>query len=945
MNIDSTASFDQSQARSLSAAPAAVTAPPDAYALLLDAMRLIVESPNPGMAVERVAAYMRAHHGLSQLIVEMRAGSSLRRDTYGDLPASGAASGQTARPLQRVVVSMPQPECRGSITFAFAAHSPPVPRDVLQTLADSLALRFADDSLRRRAQDAEQTVARRLRGVTANAEVGQALAPASSEQTLQSIVGQAARIMDAQTCSLLLLDARRQNLHIAASHGLAPDTRAQKQLLGESIAGRVAQSQEPLLIGKSMPRDARLQGIKLKAEAGSAMLTPLKDRENVVLGVLCVRRPAGKPEFSVEEAQLFAAFAAQAALLLVNARLTENLKRREDESLQIAALSRSLLSAIDLDAALQSALESVCRLANCDRGCLYLREADRPVFTPRMLHGYPDHIGRNPVKMGEGAVGLAARVRQTLRFDGGEAITDEMAQTPECRQMRGFARSLGVNAFVALPLLTGANACIGVLVVDNRSQRLPVTPEQLSLLQSFVGQAAIALENARLSEQMQDSAANLRGLKDYTDNVLQSIEAAIITTDERGHVARCNRAAEETLQRPARALRDVPLADALACLKLPDAESAHLLDLARQVQDTGERVHRLKLTLHPQDRAPATVYLMISRLPEHKPTREGGRPGRAGIVIIFEDVTQEERLGAELEKMRRLADIGQLAAKMAHEVRNALTPIKSAAQIIRDDLLSNQPFSSNNPSYNGSGAYSAAEHTPAEFSSSLSFDAAHSSTEWPDMIIAEVDGLSRLTNEMLDFARPASFAPRPITLNIFMRTSVQALASFLEEHRVRLEWRLDPLVTTIYADATQLGQVVRNLVMNAAQAMPDGGTLTLHSVLDATRGQVALRFEDTGCGIPPENLERIFRPFVTTRPKGTGLGLPIAQKIVDHHGGRIEAQSRIGEGTCFTVWLPLMPAMTSMSSIRDELGNAKKLFFRQVLNHTGDSGDIPDKQG
>ena len=199
---------------------------------------------------------------------------------------------------------------------------------------------------------------------------------------------------------------------------------------------------------------------------------------------------------------------------------------------------------------------------------------------------------------------------------------------------------------------------------------------------------------------------------------------------------------------------------------------------------------------------------------------------------------------------------------------------------------------------------SAAEHQT--MNSSLLLFPFSLSLEWPDMIIAEVDGLSRLTGEMLDFARPTPIDPRPVSLNAFLQTAVLSLTGFLEEHQVRLQWELEENGPVIRADAIQLGQVVRNLVMNAAQSMLEGGLLTIRSEWNAS-GMAVIHFEDTGIGIPAEDLERIFRPFVTTRPKGTGLGLPIVQKIVDHHGGRVEVRSKVGKGTCFIVWLPLNP--------------------------------------
>ena len=206
---------------------------------------------------------------------------------------------------------------------------------------------------------------------------------------------------------------------------------------------------------------------------------------------------------------------------------------------------------------------------------------------------------------------------------------------------------------------------------------------------------------------------------------------------------------------------------------------------------------------------------------------------------------------------------------MAHEVRNALSPIKGAAQIIRLDM-ENQS----------------------------------STTEWPDMIIAEVDGLSRLTSEMLDFARPKSLDRREVNLEDLLVSAMQSLAIFMREHRVTTLCEVDPSMPILNADPTQLGQVVRNIAMNAAQSMPEGGSLNITAACEADGRYAAIRFRDVGVGIRDEDRERVFRPFVTTRTKGTGLGLPIVQKIVTQHGGRVEVESTLGQGTCFSVFLP-----------------------------------------
>jgi PAS domain S-box-containing protein len=607
--------------------------------------------------------------------------------------------------------------------------------------------------------------------------------------------------------------------------------------------------------------------MSLNPDIGSSMLVPMKDQDGKVLGVLTIRRHRPAPDFITDDLKLFQVFATQAALAITNMRLYADLRSRAAELLKLTTLSRALISTLNLDQLLESVVDEVRKVVNFERCCLYMRDGSRPVFVPRVWRGYPGSIGRNPVREGEGAVGLTARAGTLLNFDARDPVTPGRERERSYLQLKGYARSLGTDAFVAVPIQDAQARCVGVLVADNKGRHDPISPEQKSLLEAFVHQAGIAIDNSLLYAQMQDTLANIRRLKDYTDSVLHSVGAAIVSIEARGIITRWNPAAEQTLRQPASAFRDADFNQLLRALRLPDAEYERLREMILRVQETGESVQRFRLTLHPQDRPSVTLYLLISRLPDH-------HQERAGVVLIFEDITQEVRLEAELEKMRRLADIGQLAAKMAHEVRNALASIRGAAQISQADL-----------------------------------SAQNLSTEWTEIIMAEVDGLTRLTHEMLDFARQTNLDPRPLIVNDFLVTALQSLTAFLSEHQVKVEWECAPDLPELLGDPVLLGQVVRNIVMNAAQSMPEGGTLRIRTAFHPETSLFALEFHDSGEGIAETDLERIFLPFVTTRTKGTGLGLPIVQKIMDHHGGRVEVESRLECGTCFRVLIPPQPPL------------------------------------
>lgn len=843
------------------------------YEALVSIVRCVSRALSAQNALQELFTLLQARFGLQALTLEVTSGSVVRFYPYGDTLAIAAAEA-SAPDWQSLTIPFDNPAAPvGRLTFIRQGGSP-LPAPLLEAATDQIALLLMQEALTQRAEEAETKARQRISEVATIYEIGQAIDPVELPRLLQMITDRTALLMDAQACSLMLVDGEAGRLRVVASHGLPDDAQSLGPRIGEGVAGRVAQTEQPMLIVDAA-QDPRLKGISIKPDIGSSMLVPMKDQAGRVLGVLAIRRRRPAQDFTDDDLKLFSVFATQAALAVTNVRLYDNLNRRANELLKLSSLSRVLISTLNLDELLGRVADDICKVVGFQRCCLYMRES-RTVLQPRTWRGYGETITRLPIREGEGILGLTAKNREMIRFDVRSPMPPEQERDRYTLQLRGFARSLGTNAFVALPIMGSRDSCIGVLLADTKSRRLPITEEQINLLSVFVNQAGIAIENARLVEEMQENYRNLHRLKNYTDNVLRSIGSAIISTDARGHIARFNRVAMEILAPQGGTLQDIPLQEALAALHLPPDEYARLAEAMQKVQETGERMHLHKFTLHPIERPPLTLNLALSRLVDHNNER-------AGVVLIFEDITLEVQMEAELEKMRRLADIGQLAAKMAHEVRNALSPIRGAAQLLRTDVM-----------------------------------AQSGSAEWLDIILAEVEGLKRLTGEMLDFARPTPLDPRLLDVNEFVHNAVLLLSDFLNEHRVTLAWELADNLSVLQADPIQLGQVVRNIVMNAAQAMPDGGVLHVETSCDTATELIGIHFRDTGVGIAPEEIERIFRPFVTTRPKGTGLGLPIVQKIVEKHGGRVDVVSAPEQGTTFSVWLPVSPPETSRERFYDE---------------------------
>jgi signal transduction histidine kinase len=231
--------------------------------------------------------------------------------------------------------------------------------------------------------------------------------------------------------------------------------------------------------------------------------------------------------------------------------------------------------------------------------------------------------------------------------------------------------------------------------------------------------------------------------------------------------------------------------------------------------------------------------------------------------------TQEQVIQAE-----KLTSLGQLAASIAHEVNNPLS-----GTLVYTQLL-------------------ARKVTRGESDDEVTL-------EYLSKMESELIRSTKLIQNLLNFARQSPPEFQRVNLNSVVNHAFDLVAHSAEKQKIQVFTELDPSLPELTADANQLQQVCINLILNAIQAMPQGGRLTLRTHVQ--NAQIVLEVQDTGVGIPPENMSKLFTPFFSTKPevKGVGLGLPVAYGIVQRHKGRIEVRSKVGEGSTFTVTLPL----------------------------------------
>jgi signal transduction histidine kinase len=249
----------------------------------------------------------------------------------------------------------------------------------------------------------------------------------------------------------------------------------------------------------------------------------------------------------------------------------------------------------------------------------------------------------------------------------------------------------------------------------------------------------------------------------------------------------------------------------------------------------------------------------------------------AHVLVVFSDVSSIRKLEHHLQRLDRLASIGTLSASMAHEIKNALVPVKTFVGLILEK----------NPE-----------------------------AELAGTVRRELERVETLVSRMLKFAAPAKPALAPVRLHELLEHSLHLAQHRAEGKLISFHRQFNAPSDSCHGDDYQLEQAVLNLLLNAVEAMGPEGALTVRTDLVARDAQMqpqegdqAQRFlrldiTDTGVGIPPEKLDSVFEPFFTTKPHGTGLGLAVTRRIIEEHNGLIRVKSQPGKGTTFTVFLP-----------------------------------------
>jgi PAS domain S-box-containing protein len=391
-----------------------------------------------------------------------------------------------------------------------------------------------------------------------------------------------------------------------------------------------------------------------------------------------------------------------------------------------------------------------------------------------------------------------------------------------------------------------------------------LSSEDVEILRTVSGYVAVAIENSLLYKDQQERAAELKLLKEFNESIIESINVGLLAVDLEGRVTRLNSALEHIL-----GLRR----DAAVGRYVEDLFSEDFADTLKQV--LGKDGWLLKeirniYKLHTATRANRALVLNIALAPLQD------AQGQTGALVVLEE---------QLQQREKLSSIGLLAAGVAHEVNTPLTGVSSYTQMLLGMLNENDP-----------------KHALLQ------------------KVRTQAERATNIVNNLLNFSRTGSATEfAEIDVARVLDDTLQLLEPQLRRSQIEIVRDYDDDAPEAYANAGKLQQVFTNLILNARDAIPDGGGRITVSTGTADDGSLVAEISDNGIGIAPENVAKIYDPFYTTKGvgQGTGLGLAVSYGIVQEHAGRISVDSTPGHGTTFRITLPTARVRTRLQAAGD----------------------------
>src|SRR5580658_1143406 len=516
---------------------------------------------------------------------------------------------------------------------------------------------------------------------------------------------------------------------------------------------------------------------------------------------------------------------------------------RLDYRRTLIEFGRALTNEVRLEPLVGSVLDRVSQTLLVDRLAVFLEDPASPgqfVLSRSM--------GLRP----EGPLDLSFLDPARPAFERG-CLFFESARTAlqESESVRRTLEELDLNYFIPCRFRERSVAILGLgKTVDGDY----LSSDDLELLYTIAGYVAIAIENARLYSSLEQKAVQIERLKDFSENIVESLNIGVLTIDLEDRIESWNPQIEDLLA--------VPRAEAIG-RKLEDILPSDLVAEINAHASSDRVAGIYKYRLNARSNRHLVVNASIAPL-------VGKSGARLGRLILLDDITQRVRMEDQLVQTEKLTSLGLLAAGVAHEVNTPLAVISNYIQMLAKQIPADDPRQ-----------------------------------KTIERIVKQTFRASEIVNNLLNFSRTGTPELSDVDLNSVLEETLTLVQHPFRTAKVNVIKNYTDSLPLVLGSTTRLQQVFLNLFMNARDAMPTGGMLEVRTA--AHNGSVEVEVTDTGMGIAGEHLKRIFDPFFTTKTsgRGTGLGLSVSYGIIKEHAGKVDVRSTPGKGTSFRLEFPV----------------------------------------
>ena len=514
---------------------------------------------------------------------------------------------------------------------------------------------------------------------------------------------------------------------------------------------------------------------------------------------------------------------------------------RLDYRRTLIEFGRTLTNEVRLDPMLGSVMDRISQTLLVDRVAVFVEDQENPGHMRLARSMGVRLVERLDLSFLD--ANRAELSRKALFFESARAARDFSDS------VRHTLEQLDLNYFVPCRIREHSVAVLGLgKTVDGDY----LSSDDVELVETIAGYVAVALDNSQLYSSLEQKALEIARLKDFSENIVESLNVGVLAVDLEGLVESWNTRMEQLFG----VARQDAVGRQLRSL-LPEELGEEIAARGDQEQITGIYKQRLQ----HQGKA-LTLNVSITPLV----SKSGERIGR---LLLFDDVTQRERMEEQMSQTEKLTSLGLLAAGVAHEVNTPLAVISNYIQMLAKQMPDGDPRQS-----------------------------------LIEKIVKQTFRASEIVNNLLNFSRTGAAEATDIDVNRVVEETLSLVSHPLKTAQIHVVKHLGETLPPVRGSANKLQQVFLNLFLNARDAMPGGGLLEVRT--GAHNGSVEIEVVDTGAGIAREHIHRIFDPFFTTKSngRGTGLGLSVSYGIIKEHSGKIDVRSTPGKGTSFHVEFP-----------------------------------------